>query len=85
MEKKNNLSVEVTVLESSVFVNLEVMNHIDEVVSTAHLLRGNVLPTKEQVDKPQFCCNLDEAGGERAMLIRGCKDWGICIGKWMEL
>ena len=64
------------------FSSVEVMNHVDEVVSTAHLLRGNVLPTKEQVDKPQFCCNLDEAGGERAMLIRGCKDWGICIGKW---
>ena len=67
------------------FSSVEVMNHVDEVVSTAHLLRGNVLPTKEQVGKPDFCCTLNEAGGERAMLIRGCKDWGICIGKWMEL
>ena len=64
------------------FSSVEVMNHVDEVVSTAHLLRKNVPPTKKQVDQPQFCCTLDVAGGERAMLIRGCKDWGICIGKW---
>ena len=64
------------------FSSVEVMNRVGNVVSTAHLLRENVLPTKEQVGKPDFCCTLNEAGGERAMLIRGCKDWGICIGKW---
>ena len=64
------------------FSSVEVMNHVGDVVSTAHLLRGNVLPAKKQVGEPQFCRTLDEAGGERAMLIRGCKDWSICIGKW---
>ena len=34
-----------------------------------------------QVNKFPFCCAMDESGEGKAMLIRGCKDWGLCIGK----
>ena len=64
------------------FSSVEVINSAGSVVSTAHLIRGNVLPTKEQLKWPQKCCTVDEMAGERAILIRGSKDWGICIGKW---
>ena len=50
------------------------MNHVGDVVSMAHLLRENLLPTKEQVNNFPLCCTWDEFGGERAMLITGCKD-----------
>ena len=46
------------------------------------LICPSFLPTKERVSKFPFCCTLNESGGERAMLIRGCKNWGLCIGKW---
>ena len=64
------------------FSSVEVINSVGSVVSTAHLIRGNVLPTKEQLKWPHKCCIVDEMAGERAILIRGSKDWGICIGKW---
>lgn len=35
------------------FSSVEVMNQVGDVVSTAHLLRGNVLPAKKQVGEPQ--------------------------------
>ena len=38
-----------------------------------------------QVNKFPFCCTMDESGGGKAMLIRGCKDWGLWIGKWDEV
>ena len=61
---------------------VEVINNAGDVVSTAHLLQGNTLPSREQVSKPYGCCTLD--GNEKAMLIRGNKDWGVCIGTWKE-
>lgn len=61
---------------------VEVINNAGDVVSTAHLLQGNTLPSREQVSDRKGCCTLD--GNERAMLIRGNKDWGVCIGTWKE-
>ena len=61
---------------------VEVINNAGDVVSAAHLLQGNTLPSREQVSDPSGCCTLD--GNERAMLIRGNKDWGVCIGTWEE-
>lgn len=59
---------------------VEVINNAGDVVSTAHLLQGNTLPSREQVSDPYGCCTLGE--DERAMLIRGNKDWAVCIGTW---
>ena len=61
---------------------VQVINKAQRVVGVAYLIRENVLPKRGQVKKPDKCCTLDVQEGERAMLIRGSKDWGICIGKW---
>ena len=61
---------------------VEVINNAGDVVSTAHLLQGNTLPSTEQVSDRKGCCTLED--NERAMLIRGSRDWGICIGTWKE-
>ena len=61
---------------------VQVINKAQRVVGVAYLIRENVLPKRGQVRKPDKCCTLDVQEGERAMLIRGSKDWGICIGKW---
>ena len=61
---------------------VQVINKAQKVVSVAYLIRENVLPKRGQVKKPDKCCTLDVQEGERAILIRGSKDWGICIGKW---
>ena len=63
------------------FSSVDFMNHVGDVVDTGHL-RGHVLPSFRQRSKFSFCCTLNESGGEIAMLIRGCKNWGLCIGKW---
>ena len=64
------------------FSSAEVIDHSGHVISTAHLIRGDVIPTKNQVTNPEKCCTLNEMAGERAILIRGSQDWGICVGKW---
>ena len=60
----------------------EVIDYSGNVVSSAHLIRGDVLPIIGQVRNPEKCCTMDQTVGERAILIRGSKDWGICIEKW---
>ena len=60
--------------------SVEVVNNDGNVVSTAHLIQNQVLPRQNQVNNKETNCTLNE--GERAFLIRGSKDWGICIGKW---
>ena len=64
------------------FSSVEVIHNVGRVVSTAHLIRGDVLPTTEQVINPEKCCTMNEMAGERAIVIRGSQDWGICVGKW---
>ena len=66
----------------SAVLQLSCVQVINKVVGLAYLIRQNVLPKRGQVRKPKKCCTLDLQEGERAMLIRGSKDWGICIGKW---
>ena len=64
------------------FSSVEVINPVGRVVSTANVLRGDILPMREQVHNAEKCCTMDEMAGERAVLIRGSQDWGICVGKW---
>jgi len=67
------------------FSSVEVINHAGRIVSTAHVIRGDILPMREQVYNAEKCCTIDEKAGERAILIRGSQDWGICVGKWKGL
>ena len=62
--------------------SVEVIDHAGRVVSTAHLIRGDVLPARKQVNNPERCFTMDEMAGERAIFLRGSQDWGICVGKW---
>ena len=62
--------------------SVEIINNTGIVVSTAHVVSGDALPQIQQVSDPTKCCTLKPEDGERAVLIRGKKDWGICIGKW---
>ena len=61
-------------------MSVVVINNAGDIVSTAHLLQRSTLPSWKQVNDPNGCCTLED--NERAMLIRGSKDWGICIGRW---
>ncbi|XP_078366082.1 uncharacterized protein LOC144650308 [Oculina patagonica] len=55
---------------------------LDEVIlASANTVNSTVLPEKESVDGEERCVPLNLTEGERAILIRGQKDWGICIGK----
>ena len=62
-------------------MSVVVINNAGDIVSTAHLLQRSTLPSWKQVmNDRKGCCTLED--NERAMLIRGRKDWGICIGRW---
>ena len=61
-------------------MSVVVINNAGHVVSTAHLVQRSTLPSWKQVNDQNGCCTLED--NERAMLIRGSKDWGICIARW---
>eukprot|EP00898_Chlorokybus_atmophyticus_P007520 jgi/Chlat1/776/Chrsp104S01305 len=55
-----------------------------EVEATAHMSGPYELPTPQQVDANLVTVTLDEANGERAMIIRGRGgDWGVCKATWV--
>ena len=54
------------------------------VVASAHTINHNALPDKASIENDTRCVYLNHLEGERAMLIRSRKDWGICIGKWQR-
>ena len=60
---------------------LEIINLYDQVVATSHTISPSTFPERSAVEDQQKNIVLNEDGGERAMLIRGNKDWGVCIGK----
>eukprot|EP00898_Chlorokybus_atmophyticus_P007664 jgi/Chlat1/789/Chrsp104S01308 len=54
------------------------------VEAAAHMSGPYELPTPHQVDARLITVTLDEANGERAMIIRGRDgDWGVCKGTWV--
>ena len=65
--------------------SVEIVDNAKNVVSTAHVIRTDALPSREQLSNPDKYCTLDQTAGERAILIRGSEDWGICIGSWKGL
>ena len=62
-----------------------IFNNAGMVVSTAHVVSGDAIPLIQQVSKPNKRCTPKKEKGERAVLIREKKDWGIFIGKWHGL
>ena len=63
---------------------VEIRNLHQQVVASAHTINSNSLPEIEFVEDVSNCIVLNQAEGERAMLIRGRKDWGVCVGKWQQ-
>ena len=65
---------------------MEILDPYENVVATAHLLSPTALPHVDAIEDRKTCAFLDDAWeGERAMLVRGQKDYGVCIGKWKEV
>ena len=61
---------------------VEIINLQGVVVASSHTINPNILPDQGSIaDHRRYVYH---AEGERAMLIRSRKDWGICIGKWQR-
>jgi len=60
---------------------VEIINTRDHVVASAHTLSPNTFPEQNAVEDQRKNIFLNKDEGERAMLIRGNKDWAVCIGK----
>ena len=54
----------------------------DKVVAVAHTVNPSTLPERDAIEDEISSLFLNQVEGERAMLIRGQEDWGVCIGKW---
>ena len=62
----------------------EVIDGSDQVVATTHTIDRNTLPGMDDVEDNKNIIVLNQDEGERAMLVRGNKDWAVCIGKWQK-
>ena len=60
---------------------VEIFSVHNVAVASAYTINSTILPAKESIEGKERCVPLNQMEGERAMLIRGRKDWGICIGK----
>ena len=57
----------------------------NQVMATAHTISPSTLPGREDVEDCRNSIPFNQADGERAMLIRGNKDWAVCTGKWQKV
>ena len=65
---------------------VEILDLEGKAVASAHVLSPNALPQICAIDSRKTCVFVDDAcKGERAMLVRVQKDYGVCIGKWKEI
>ena len=65
---------------------VEIVDLNGEAVASAHALSPTALPHICAIESKKTCVFLDDAcKGERAMLVRGQRDYGVCIGKWKEM
>lgn len=66
---------------------VEIVDPDGNAVSTSHLLSPTALPHAQAIEDQKTCVFLNDAWelSERAMLVRGRKDYGVCIGKWKEV
>lgn len=63
---------------------VEIFNLYDQFVASAHTINPSSLPERDAVQDAKTSIVLNQVEGERAMLIRGKKDWAVCIGKWQK-
>ena len=63
---------------------VEIFNLYDQFVASAHTINPSTLPERNVVQDAKKSIVLNQGEGERAMLIRGKKDWAVCIGKWQN-
>ena len=63
---------------------VEIISVHGVVVASAHTMDLNTLPDKAAIADHARCAYINRVEGERAMLIKSRKDWGICIGKWQR-
>lgn len=61
---------------------VEIFNLYDQFVASAHTINPSTLPERDAVQDAKKSIVLNRVEGERAMLIRGKRDWAVCIGKW---
>lgn len=69
---------------ATVLSAVEIFSLHNVVVASAYSIKSAILPEKETIEGEERCITLSQMEGERAMLIRGQKDWGICTGKWQK-
>ena len=69
---------------AAVLSAVEVISLHNVTVASAYTVNSAVLPEKKSIEGEERCVPLNQKEGERAILIRGRKDWGICIGKWQK-
>ena len=62
---------------------VEIVDPDGNTVATAHLLSPTARPHAEAIEDQKTCVFLNDARGlsERAILVRGRKDYGVCTGK----
>ena len=63
---------------------IEIFNLYDQFVASAHTMDPSSLPETDAVQDAYKSIVLNQVEGERAMLIRGKRDWAVCIGKWQN-
>lgn len=65
----------------------EIVDPDGTAVATSHLLSPTALPHAQAIEDQKTCVFLNDAWelSERVMLVRGRKDYGVCIGKWKEV
>lgn len=63
---------------------VEIFNLYDQLVASAHTISPSTFPDRDAVQDAKNSIFLNQVEGERAMLIRGKKDWAVCIGKWQR-
>lgn len=69
---------------AAVLSAVEIFSLYNVAVASAYSIKSAILPEKGSIEGEERCVTLNQMKGERAMLIRGQKDWGICIGKWQK-
>ena len=63
---------------------IEIINLHQQIVASAYTISSTSLPDTDAVKDAKKCIVLNQDEGDRAMLIRGQRDWGVCVGKWTQ-
>ncbi len=59
---------------------LDIINLYGQAVASAHTINPSTFPERSTVEDQNNNIFLSQDEGERAMLIRGSRDWAVCIG-----